>query len=91
MVLSLDQDKLKHTRLLQLSHFNARSNIDVFNAALPTLILEDGIEHVYIAVMGITGSGKSSFVCICSEQDARVGCTLKSGQSTHLPCSKSDD
>ena len=33
---------------------------------------------VYIAVMGITGSGKSTFVSICSERDAPIGLDLES-------------
>lgn len=61
-----------------------------FNAAHPTSIFKDGIEHVYIAVMGITGSGKSTFVGICSKQDAPIGRRLHSSQSTHLPHSKLD-
>lgn len=39
----------------------------------PTLNSQHAIQDVYIAVMGITGSGKSTFVGICSQQNAKIG------------------
>ena len=45
-------------------------------------------QDVYIAVMGITGSGKSTFVGICSRQNAPIGHCLESSQLIHLPHSE---
>lgn len=40
---------------------------------------QGAIEDVYIAVMGVTGSGKSSFVELCTQMNCGIGHTLKSG------------
>ncbi|KAI0809900.1 hypothetical protein GGR55DRAFT_144753 [Xylaria sp. FL0064] len=36
------------------------------------------IEDVFLAVLGVTGAGKSTFVCQCSGQQAEIGETLES-------------
>ncbi|KAL7933672.1 hypothetical protein V8C35DRAFT_327627 [Trichoderma chlorosporum] len=37
-----------------------------------------GIKHVYIAVMGVTGAGKSSFISMCAGKNVKIGHDLKS-------------
>ncbi|KAL7940286.1 hypothetical protein V8C42DRAFT_356358 [Trichoderma barbatum] len=36
------------------------------------------IKHVYIAVMGVTGAGKSSLISLCTGKDVKIGHDLKS-------------
>jgi hypothetical protein len=45
----------------------------VHNTPGPIPGRQNPIDDVYVAVMGITGSGKSTFVKLCSQQDARIG------------------
>ena len=56
----------------------------ISNTIRPTSNFRNCIQDVYIAVMGITGSGKSTFVGICSEKNAPVGHDLESSQLIHL-------
>jgi signal recognition particle receptor subunit beta len=39
---------------------------------------DSGIQDVYIAVMGITGAGKSTFIATSSEKSVKVGHDLRS-------------
>ena len=38
----------------------------------------NGIEDVYLAVMGVTGAGKSSFIKLCTNKNVVIGHNLKS-------------
>lgn len=42
------------------------------------------IEDVYIAVMGVTGSGKSSFIELCTQMDCGIGHGLDSRMNSYL-------
>lgn len=35
-------------------------------------------KHVYIAVIGVTGAGKSSLISLCTGKDVKIGYNLKS-------------
>jgi ABC-type Mn2+/Zn2+ transport system ATPase subunit len=39
------------------------------------------MEDVYIAVMGVTGAGKSTFIKECTGQEIEIGHTLESCKS----------
>lgn len=39
---------------------------------------QSDIEHVYIAVMGVTGAGKSSLISLCTGKNVKIGHNLKS-------------
>jgi predicted GTPase len=32
-----------------------------------------GAKKIYVAVMGMTGAGKSSFISLCSDQEVEIG------------------
>ena len=36
------------------------------------------VQDVYIAVMGVTGAGKSTFISTCSGKKAKIGHSLQS-------------
>lgn len=36
------------------------------------------IKHVYIAVMGVTGAGKSSLISLCTGKNVKIGHNLES-------------
>lgn len=42
------------------------------------------VKHVYIAVMGVTGAGKSSFIKLCTGKDVKIGHDLKSCKYTAI-------
>jgi signal recognition particle receptor subunit beta len=44
------------------------------------------IKDAYIAVMGVTGAGKSSFIATCSNQDVTIGHDLTSCKSLMISC-----
>ena len=58
------------------------------NTTHPTSNFQNSIHDVYIAVMGITGSGKSTFVSICSQKIVPIGHGLRSSQLIHPPHSE---
>ena len=53
------------------------------NTTHSTSNFQNSIQDVYIAIMGITNSGKSTFVSICSQQIASIGHDLRSSQLIH--------
>jgi predicted GTPase len=46
------------------------------------------IQDVYIAVMGVTGAGKSSFISTCSGKSVKIGHNLKSCKEAKQHCKK---
>ena len=53
---------------------------------IPTNMARDDIQDVYIAVMGVTGAGKSSFISTCTGKPVKIGHDLKSCMVPILAC-----
>lgn len=60
----------------QVDHFLLSD--DVLSSNFSRSSRENGIEDVYLAVMGVTGAGKSSFIKLCTNQNVVIGHNLKS-------------
>lgn len=47
-----------------------------------TIMADDKTKDIYIALMGVTGTGKSTFIARCTGQQAVVGDSLQSCPSS---------
>jgi ABC-type lipoprotein export system ATPase subunit len=54
-----------------MANHRSKDISDVQNSAHCQLIVYS-IENVFIAVMGVTGSGKTSFISLCTKQPAPI-------------------
>lgn len=52
--------------------------------------MTDSLDETWIAVMGVTGAGKSRFISACTGQDVRIGHSLESCMSIDRCASFSD-
>lgn len=48
----------------------------------------DSPSDVFIALMGVTGSGKSTFISLCSQKSAKVGHDLTACGFKHFPLAR---
>lgn len=62
----------------QVDPDGARATSWQTRAAEKELCESSGQEDIYIAVMGVTGAGKSKFISACSGRDVKVGTSLES-------------
>ena len=53
-------------------------------------LMEDSLDEIWIAVMGVTGAGKSRFISACTGKDVKIGHSLESCKSIDLYASCSD-
>ncbi len=47
---------------------------------------ESSLQSIFIAVMGVTGAGKSSFISLCSDEVVEVGHDLTARELRHFKC-----
>jgi ABC-type uncharacterized transport system ATPase component len=52
--------------------------------------IDESLEDVFVVVLGVTGAGKSTFVSLCSGQQAEIGDSLESCKLQQYGVKRSD-